>query len=194
MSHYSHQTVEESGRRVDQDHTKAVRKTNDVLWLEMCSSHSVQGPLHFLLPFDCWNIQTFLLGSFFVLQSLLFSNFHHYVFHKLQFLQLLSNEGYIISEKKVFINCSLILISTIYIIYRIIQPKWNILSYFAPRHTSPNRYDYISPLKFIQVWNDTRESKWSHTFRIKMTVGFVVTLMQKDGSWIWVIHVFWTWS
>ncbi len=37
------------GRRVEQDHTRAVWETSDVLWPHMCWSHSKQGSLHFLL-------------------------------------------------------------------------------------------------------------------------------------------------
>lgn len=45
-THFSHWTMEETGRRVEKNHTRAVQETSDVLWLQMCWSHSKQGPVH----------------------------------------------------------------------------------------------------------------------------------------------------
>ncbi len=58
-THYSHQTMEETGRRVDQDHTRAVWETSDVLQPQMCWSHSKHWPVHFLLISDCCNFRNF---------------------------------------------------------------------------------------------------------------------------------------
>ncbi len=54
-THNSHRTVEETGRKVDQDHTSTVWETSDVLRPQMCWSHSKQGPVHFLLISDSCN-------------------------------------------------------------------------------------------------------------------------------------------